>query len=690
MKKEQKGERRLVAIMFTDMVGYSALSQKNERLALALLEEHRRILRQIFPKFHGSEIETAGDSFFVEFVSSLDAVRCAIRIQKSLRNRNAKTLPERHILLRIGLHAGDVVRQGKHVHGDEVNIAARIEPCAAPGGICVSETVARQLMNKTDISLLKLGRAELKNIQIPQDIYKIVLPWEMKRSRILLRLKFAMRRKRYAGALFSLALLALLLYGLWLSKATVEENSIAVLPFKNLSDSRENEYFSDGITAEVIAQVSKISRLKVISMTSAMHYKNSDKKLGDIGRELNVATVLEGNVRRVGDHVRVVAQLIDVDSEQQRWGETYDKNLAQIFAIQADVARNIADAMRTTVAPVEEERLRAEGTDDLEAYDLYLRGRHLLNKFRTPEAFKESILYFNKAIHKDTSYAAAYAGLADAYLLLGNFNVLAPQEAYPLARDAALRALQINESLGEAHTTLAFAKMYFEWDWESADKEFKRALELNPSSARAHAWYSIYLTLMGQTDEALRESNLALSLDPLSVVTRADAGLTFYFTRKYDYAIEQYEKTLQMDPSFAVAYLPLGGAYEQKRMYTKAIELFSQASMWSAGHPIAVAGLGHCFALSGKTDDARSMLEVLLQDFEETEDRSYWVGPYWIAVVYAGLGEKGNAMDWLERAYDERDGSLVFMNVDPSLESLHGNERFKALVRRMSFAPRQL
>jgi len=195
---------------------------------------------------------------------------------------------------------------------------------------------------------------------------------------------------------------------------------------------------------------------------------------------------------------------------------------------------------------------------------------------------------------------------------------------------------------------------------------------------------------MGQTNDALRESNLALSLDPLSVVTRADAGLTFYFTRKYDYAIEQYEKTLQMDPSFAVAYLPLGGAYEQKHMYAKAIELFTQASMWSAGHPIAVAALGHCYALSGKPDDARSMLEVLLQAFGETEDRSYWVGPYWIAVVYAGLGESDNAIDWLERAYDERDGSLVFMNVDPSLESLHGSKRFQALVRRMSFAPRQL
>jgi TolB-like protein/Tfp pilus assembly protein PilF len=462
-----------------------------------------------------------------------------------------------------------------------------------------------------------------------------------------------------------------------------------VLPFKNLSDSRENEYFSDGVTAEVIAQVSKIGRLKVISTTSVMHYKNSDKRLRDIGRELNVATVLEGTVRRIGDHVRVVAQLIDVDSEQHLWSETYDKDLAQIFAIQADVARNIADAMRTTVAPAEEERLRDDGTDDLEAYDLYLRGRHLLNK-RTPQAFRASILCFDDALRKDTSYAAAYSGLADAYLLLGNFNVLPPQEAYPMARDAALKALQINESLGEAHTTLAFAKMYFEWDWGNADKEFRRALELNPSSARAHAWYSIYLTLMGETADALRESNLALSLDPLSVVTRADAGLTFYFTRKYDYAIEQYEKTLQMDPSFAVAYLPLGGAYEQKHMYAKAIELFSQASMYSAGHPIAVAGLGHCYALSGKPDDARSMLEVLLQGFRETEDRTYWVGPYWIAVVYAGLDDKENAMEWLERAYDQRDGSLVFMNVDPSLESLHGSARFQALVRRMSFATRQL
>jgi len=578
--------------MFTDMVGYSALSQKDESLALRLLEEHRTILRRVFPKFSGKEIETAGDSFFVEFASAFDAARCAVQIQKILFERNALAAPEKSIRLRIGLHVGDVVHRGKQVHGDGVNIAARIEPCAPAGGICVSEDVARQLQNKPGISMARLGKGELKNIQLPINIYRIVLPWEKKRSALTDRVRFFFKRKtRYA---YSALALLIVLIGLGIlstfTTTSADRNSIAILPFKNLSEEKANEYFSDGITEDVIAHLSKISKLKVICGTSVMQYKNSSKNLRDIGRELNVATILVGSVRRDNHHVRVVAQLLDAHNDQLLWSGTYDKELTQIFAIQTNVAKNIADTLKATMSPHEEARLEEKATESLEAYDLYLQGRFHWSK-RIPDELKSSIYYFERAIEQDSTYAIAYAGLADAYTLLGNFSVLSPREAYPKARRAAEKALRLNADLADAHTALAFVLTNYDWNWSAAEKEFKRALELNPSSARAHGWYSLLLAVVGRSGESFRESSQSLELDPLSAATRADAGLSLYFTRKYDKAIEYFKGILEIDPTFAAAYIPLGGAYEQLSMYDEALEAFSKASMFSGGHPLPLQRL---------------------------------------------------------------------------------------------------
>jgi len=684
MKHEAKGDRKLAAIMFTDMVGYSALSQKDEALALSLLEEHRRILRQIFPKHNGKEVETAGDSFFVEFASALDAAQCAIQIQRTLFQRNATAKQEKRLSVRIGLHVGDVVHQGKHVHGDGVNIAARIEPCATPGGICLSEDVARQLQNKTNISVVKLGRGELKNIRLPVNIYRIVLPWEEKRLRVVDQLKFFLKKRKALAYVFSVVLAALIILDILspFTTTSADRNSIAILPFENLSGGTENEYFSDGITEDVIAQLSKIGKLKVISRTSVMQYKNAKRNLRDIGRELNVATILEGSVRRDNNYVRVVAQLLDAHNDEHLWSETYDKELTQIFAIQTAIAKSIADALKTTISPDDSMRLERKPTGSLEAYDLYLQGRYHWNR-RIPDELKASITYFEQAIHKDSTYALAYAGLADAYTLLGNFSVLPPKEAYAGAKSSVAKALEINPELADAHTALAFVILHYDWDWPAAEKEFKRALELNPSSARAHGWYSLYLTVMGRFEEALGEGRRAQELDPLSVVTRADAGLALYFMRKYDQAIEQYRKIIEMDPTFAVAYIPLGGSYEQKSMYDSALAAFSWAGMFSKGHPIAVAALAHGYAVSGRLEDAHTMLDLLLERSSDQNTEPYWVGPYWIAAIYTALANRDQAFTWLEKAYNERDGSLVFVKVDPVLDNLRTDPRFSLLLKKM-------
>jgi TolB-like protein/class 3 adenylate cyclase/Flp pilus assembly protein TadD len=684
MKHEAKGQRKLAAIMFTDMVGYSALSQTNESLALSLLEEYRRILRQIFPKHNGKEIETAGDSFFVEFASTLDAARCAIQIQRTLFQRNATMSSTKHLRIRIGLHVGDVVHQGKHVHGDGVNIAARIEPCASPGGICLSEDVARQLQNKTEISVVKLGRGELKNIKLPVNIYRIVLPWERSRHGISDQLRFFLKKKR--AVVFGLvALLAVVITLAILSPlrtSSADKGSIAVLPFDNLSGEAENEYFSDGITEDVIAQLSKIGRLKVISRTSVMQYKNAKKSLREIGEELHVATILEGSVRREKNHVRVVAQLLDARNDEHLWSETYDRELTQIFSIQTAIAKSIADALQTTISSNDSAQLEVAATDNVEAYDLYLQGRHHWNK-RIPEELQASITLFERALDKDPMFALAYAGLADAYTLLGTFSVLSPVDAYPQAKSAVAKALEINPELADAHTALGFVLMHYDWDWSGAEKEFRRALELNPSSARAHGWYSLFLTVMGRFEEALKEGKLARELDPLSVVIKADAGLALYFMRKYDESIGLYRNIIKTDPTFAAAYIPLGGSYEQKSMYDSALAAFSTAGIFSKGHPIAVAALGHGYAVSGRLEDAHTMLELLRERSDSGIGESYWVGPYWVAAIYTALGDQEQAFTWLERGYQERDGAMVFIKVDPTLDPLRSDSRFSALLKKM-------
>ncbi|MBI5471642.1 MAG: tetratricopeptide repeat protein [Ignavibacteriae bacterium] len=683
MSPETKEQRRLAAIMFTDMVGYSALTQENESHALELLDEYRRVLRPIFRTHFGKEIEAVGDAFFVEFQSALDAGRCAIEIQKALHDRSVSVSPDRSISSRIGLHLGDVVQRGKHVHGDGVNIAARIEPLARPGGICVSEDVARQIQNKLELPFVRLGPGELKNIKLPVDIYRIDLPWEEKR-RFVERWLFGKRRKLMYAALAGIVLISAVL-ALVLPLTTQSRNAlaIAVLPFRNLNDSGEDDYFSDGITEDVIAHLSRIGRFRVISPTSAMQYKNTPKSMRDIGNELNVFTVLQGSIRRERDSVRIIAQLIDTETDERLWTGTYDQELTHIFAIQRDVATKIAEALQTRISPVERHRLATSTTESVRAYDLYLRGRYHWNK-RLPDELKQSIKYFEQAIAVDSTYALAYAGLADAYVVLGDFNVLHPRATYPRAKDAALRAMSMDDGLSEVHTSFANALMHFDWNWSRAEAEFKQAIALNPSTARAHRWLGLLQTVSGRFEEAMIEGEKAIQLDPLSPAIRADAALTLYFAGHYDRAIDAFNAILQMDPTFVVAYLPLGGAYEQRRMFSEAANAFSKASMFSRGHPLPVAALGHAYALSGRKEDALNMLELL-----EEKSLDEYVAPYWRAAVYMGLKEPQRALDLLELAFAERDGSLIFLQVDPIFTSIHSERRFVALVERLALRGKQ-
>ncbi|MFO1460225.1 MAG: adenylate/guanylate cyclase domain-containing protein [Verrucomicrobiota bacterium] len=476
-------QRRLAAIMFTDMVGYSALSQRDEVLAIELLEEHRALLRPFFPRFNGTEIKTIGDAFMVEFQGALAAVQCAVEIQRLLAKRNADASAERRIELKIGVHIGDVVHRGGDVYGDGVNIAARIEPLAGAGGICVSMDVERQVRNMLELRFEKLPPTALKNISVAMDLFRVVLPWEQKTAiRTGSRNFFTSVAARWAGATAILLLVAAV-SGWILRRADVgtkqgvttpgatpgpsvtntppavaDQRSIAVLPFVNMSADKDNEYFTDGITEEILNALARTPGLRVAARTSAFSFKGKNESVQHIGETLKVGAVLEGSVRRAGNQLRITAQLISVADGFHLWSDTYDRKSEDVFAIQTEVAQRVQEVLRVKLMVGVGPNTTLAGTENLEAYDLYLRGRELWNK-RTAADIQRAVGLFQQATEKDPKFAAAYAGLSSSYALLPSYFAAPVREANPKARAAARRAIELDGSLAEAHAVIGCARM---------------------------------------------------------------------------------------------------------------------------------------------------------------------------------------------------------------------------------------
>jgi TolB-like protein/DNA-binding winged helix-turn-helix (wHTH) protein len=460
---------------------------------------------------------------------------------------------------------------------------------------------------------------------------------------------------------------------------------LAVLPFQNLSGDPQQEYLSDGLTEEMITQLGRMNseRLGVIARTSTMQYRNTPKSVDQIGRELGVSFILEGSVRRTGDHVRISAQLIQVKDQTHLWAENYDRDLRDVLALQSDVARAIAHEIAVNLTPQQQNRLASARPVDREAYDLYLKGRYFWNK-RSEDGFTKAIEYFQQAIAQDANYAQAYAGLADAYALLGSMpNAEIPRKAaMPLARAAALKALQIDESLAEAHTSLAFVRMHYDWNWPGAEKEFQRAIELNPDYATAQQWHAYDLMVMGRTEESLAEIHRAQELDPLSLIINTDAVELMYYARRYDEAIRQGRKTIDMDPGFALVHEFMGLVYLQMKQYTEAIAELQEGFRVSGNRIDFLSDVAIGYALAGRTDEARQILQKLKKGSTKRFDM-----PVYLSRVYRDLGEKDQALFWLEKAYQERDGSLILLQVDPGNDPLRSDPRFQDLLRRMGLTP---
>jgi serine/threonine-protein kinase len=453
---------------------------------------------------------------------------------------------------------------------------------------------------------------------------------------------------------------------------------LAVLPFDNLSGDPEQEYFSDGLTEEMIAQLGKLQprRLGVIARTSAMHYKGSRERIDQIGRELSVGYILEGSVRRQEGRVRITAELIQVADQTPLWTESYERDVAGVFAVQDEVAGRITRSLALELLPSQQVLPHGAATTNPAAYDAYLKGRYNLSNV-TAEHLKKAMTYFQKAVELDPNYAPAYAGLADYYW---GTDELPPRVAMPKAEGYALKSLELDDTLSEAHTALAAIRFFGNRNWLVAEKEFRRALDLNPSDAEAHRLYSLYLIALGRADEAFGEIQLAQDLDPLSLNINTSRGWVLYYARQYDRAVEQCRKTLDVDPDHVSAHDCQGESYLAKGMYEQAIAELQQAA--SSNDPVRVVALARASATAGKRNEARELLDRLT----EISRRSYFP-PYLLAGVHVALGERDQAFVWLEKAYTEGDAYLVHLKVDAALDPVRSDPRFQDLLRRLGFPP---
>jgi adenylate cyclase len=645
LPSKAEGERRLAAIMFTDMAGFTELTQRNEQLAMGLLDEQRRIVRPLLAKHKGREVKTMGDAFLVEFASSLDAVTCAAEIQRTVKSSNERVPEGRRLLLRIGIHLGDVIHSGADVAGDAVNVASRIEPLAPPGGVCVTASVQASVLNKVPLRFESLGTPRLKNVLAPIEVFRLVGYGES-------------RTRPYQAAMSS-------------------SNRVAVLPFTNISLDKADEFFADGMTEEIISSLSRTQGLRVIARTSIMKYKGANKPISEIGRELGVGSIIEGSVRKSGDKVRITVQLVDTQDEEPKWSQEYDRKIIDVFEIQSDVAKRVAEALRVQVlGPTGGE---GKPTSNPQAYVDYLRGRQAWNK-RTEEGLRQAIGFFQGALEADGGYAKAYSGLADSYATLALLEFVAPNEAYPKAKGAIGKALSLDPNLAETHTSLGLIRFQYDWDWNGAEEEFKEAIRINPSHAPAHQYFADYLKAMGRFEEALSEVAKAQELDPLNLSINTGVGHVLYLSRQFDKAIEQYKRTVDLDPSFTLTHIWFGRPYLEKGMYAEAISELETGVKLSGEGTLALAMLGHGLASPGNKEEALRILDKLNE-----RSKTRYVPSYWIAVIYNGFRDRERVLSWLKKAFEERSSWLVWSNVEPRFDWLRSDPDFESLMKAMNF-----
>jgi adenylate cyclase len=628
--------------MFTDMVGYTALGQKNESLSLTMVKEQMKVVRPILKRHSGREVKTMGDAFLVEFPSALEAVRCAYDIQRGVKEFNISLPDDRRIHLRIGVHLGDVVESQGDIFGDAVNIASRIESLAEDGGVCLTRQVYDHIQNKFELPLVSLGSKLLKNANAPLEVYRIVMPWSEEEKT---------------------------------SPINLDKKRIAVLPLANLSPDPTDGYFADGMTEELITTLSKIREISVISRTSVMQYSKNPKPMPAIAQDLRTGTILEGSVRKSGDRIRIAIQMIDAREDKHVWAETYDRGLEDVFRIQSDISQSVAQALKVQILGDERNRIQTIPTKSTTAYVLFLKGRNYLNE-RGQEAFLKAKGYFEEAIRLDPSYASAYAGLSDCYHLLENWGFMEPEAAWSKASEYARKALELDDTLAEAHASMAMALGVQNWDWNGSEREYRRALELNPSYVSAHHWYAVHLLQAEKRwNENLRQMQEAARLDPFSAVIGTNLGWALFLAGRREEGMKRLESVLEIHPDFAYAHFSLGeilvsigSVKEGISKITRALDLSQMAE------PQAM--MVYAWMAAGRREDAEKAFGVLTEISKEK-----YVPDTWFAVAYGALGDKVQAIERFDKAIRNHNSSVPENVNKPFFDSLRTEKDFENLLQ---------
>ena len=677
-------------VLFVDIVGYSKLLINEQR---ALLDTLNQIIRNT-DEFRSAETAgllikiPTGDGMALVFYNSPESpVECALEISRALKEH-----PQ--LQLRMGVHSGPVsgvvdVNERANIAGAGINLAQRVMDCGDAGHILLSKRVAEDLdhYGHWQPHLHDLGECEVKHgVRLhvvnlfTEDLGNPQFPKKFQ------SLKKRSARVRWAGMTAALFALAAIIAGIAIfsryrvrSTPVASEKSIAVLPFDNLSRDPENAYFSEGIQDEILTRLAKIAELKVISRTSTQRFKSSPGDLPQIAQQLGVANILEGSVQKPSDQVRVNVQLIHAATDTHLWADTYDRKLTDVFAVESEIAKTVAERLQAKLTGTAEHVLASRPTENPEAHQLYLKGRYFWNK-RTTENLKKAIDFFEQAIAKDPAYAVAYSGLADAHAVLPYYAATSPKDDAGKALAAAGKAVKLDDSLAEAHTSLANA-LVLNLQFSDAVPEFQRAIELNPNYATAHHWYGELLQNDGRTDEALAELRRAHELDPLSLVINSVLGSTLIVAGQDDAAIDQLQKTIAMDPNFDLAHWFLGQAYEDKGRVTEAIQEYEKAIKLNSD-PTVLASLARAHALAGDNEIAGKILADLTN-----QSKQRYIPAYPLAVVHLALGNKDEALRLLEKSYEDLapfdTGVFGSIKIDRRLDALRGDPRFEALASKV-------
>jgi adenylate cyclase len=670
----EQQNRQLAAILFTDIVGYTAMMQKDEQNALAVTRHYIATLKQSAEAFHGRILNDYGDGSLCSFPSVTEAVKAAVQIQQQLQQ-------EPNVPLRIGIHVGELFFEENKVMGDSVNVASRIQSLGCANSILFSKEVFDKLKNQSAHRSISLGRFEFKNVDEPLEIFALaddglVVP---KREQLTGKLKeirqSSVRRKLLvAAAAFLILLAAFFVYKkISHSPGFAGEKSIAVLPFDNPGSEKMEEYVTDGITQDIIGNLSKISSLKkVIGWVSVRSFKRTTKTIKEIANELGVAAMLTGTFQKQDNKIRVIAELTEAETGKRLWGEDFEYKTTDISAIQTDVAGKIASALSAKLTLQEQTGLSKNSTENEEAYKDYIKGRYYWNQ-RTRESFDSAEFYFKKAIDIDPQFALAYSGVADCYAL--NQKGLSSAEATPIAKAYSSKALSLDSTLAEAWTTIGFIQSHVEYDWSGGKKILEKAIRLSPNYATAHLYYGNVLLFTGNINDGLNEVKKALELDPLSNSINWSLGNRYYTARKYDLAINQFQKTLILFPNNVGAKEWIGLSYLQKKMYSQAIDIFNKLPETV---PEKSAELSYAYALAGDKSKAEEWLKKTLAAHSNLE-------AFWFALIYIGLKNYDEALTQLETGYDKRIIFMVAIKIAEDYDPLRNEPRFKALLKKMNF-----